>query len=542
MIEYDFHIDRVTPASGTDFDPAVFAQRRFRAIKRLSYEIGASPWSQLLRMSLVDFPLMTSDLDEGGERPVLELNKRYLARQAIPLVRIVSQQDRVAALADLASFLLYTMRVILQVHSLSFRRPDPPSTRVPQRLPGDVPGLPSPQIDWLSFGVQNGLNSYIRLARYDASARALSGAPNRPVLLIHGYSASGTTFAHPKVPGNLVERLCARGRDVWVVDMRSSSGLPTATGDWPFEKMAKDDIPTAIDHIKRITGRDRVDVVGHCMGAAMLSMALLDKSDKLHGKVGRVIFSQVGPVMMLSSSNVLAAYIMRYVRYFLPIDRYEFSPTGEIALAGQVLDRALAAMWIPPEEYKRENPFWPLGKATPWVGTRHRMDALYARTFSLKNLSDEVLDHFDDFFGPLSIETVSQVIHFARFTTVTDRRGVNRYVKPSLVKERLNFPMMSLHGAENGLVDVATLKLMLNLLRDADVPYLNGSATAVEQSQTQKEILQLISENRMKLGEAGASYLTWRIKDRGHQDCLIGRRAEEICDVIVEFLGVPDQK
>ena len=102
-------------------------------------------------MSLVDFPLMTSDLDEGGERPVLELNKRYLARQAIPLVQFVSQQDRVAALADLASFLLYTMRVILQVHSLSFRRPDPPSTRVPQRLPGDVPGLPSPQIDWLSF-------------------------------------------------------------------------------------------------------------------------------------------------------------------------------------------------------------------------------------------------------------------------------------------------------------------------------------------------------------------------------------------------------
>jgi cholesterol oxidase len=539
LIEYDFQIDKVGPTFGADFDPAMFAQKKFRAIKRLSYGFGASPWSQLLRMSLTDFPRMSGRRDAAGEWPILELNKRYLARQAIPLLRIVNQQDRVAALADLVSFVLYAMRVILQVHSLSFRRPDPPSTRVPQRLPGPVPGLPSPQIDWLSFGVQNGLNSRIRLARYDPSAKDSSDAPNRPVLLIHGYSASGTTFAHPKVPGNLVERLCARGRDVWVVDMRSSSGMPTATGDWPFEKMAKDDIPTAIDHIRKVTGHHQVDVVGHCMGAAMLSMALLDKPDKLHGKIGRVVFSQVGPAMMLSSTNVLAAFIMRYVRYFLPIDSYEFSPKGEIALAGQVLDRALAAMWIPPEEYKRENPFWPLGKATPWVGTRHRMDALYARTFSLKNLSDEVLDHFDDFFGPLSIETVSQVIHFARFSTVTNRRGINRYVKPSLVAERLNFPMMSLHGEENGLVDVATLKLMLNLLRDADVPYLNGSAAAVERPQSQEEMLRLICANRKKLEEGGASYLTWRIKDHGHQDCLIGRLCGQICDVIAEFL---DQK
>ena len=36
-----------------------------------------------------------------------------------------------------------------------------------------------------------------------------------------------------------------------------------------------------------------------------------------HEKIGRVVFSQVGPVMMLSRTNVLAAYIMRYARYFL---------------------------------------------------------------------------------------------------------------------------------------------------------------------------------------------------------------------------------
>ena len=389
------------------------------------------------------------------------------------------------------------------------------------------------------------------MARRSQSAAA---AVTRPVLLIYGYSASGTTFAHRAVPGNLAQTLCEAGRDVWILDMRCSAGLPTATSDWPFETMASQDIPIAIEHVSaaHTKGRDepsRVDIVAHCMGAAMFSMAMLadgPRHERLHRKVGRVVFSQVGPVMILSRTNVLAAYIMRYARRFVSMREYTFSPQGESTLAGQLFDRALAAMSMPRGEFKRENPFFP-PRATPWAGTRHRMDALYGRTFSLKNLSKKVLEQLDDFFGPISVETVSQVIQFAGYNTVTNQRGVNCYVTPHRIADRLTFPMMSIHGEDNGLVDVATLALMRNTLENAGVPISTryaspraGEIDPVATSQTAEEIEKLIADNTASLAPGQASYLTWRIKGYGHQDCLIGKRAQDNCRVIAKYLCVPD--
>jgi hypothetical protein len=378
------------------------------------------------------------------------------------------------------------------------------------------------------------------------------------VLLIHGYSASGTTFAHAAVPGNLAQTLYEAGRDVWVLDMRCSAGLKTAKKNWTFDVMAEQDIPAAIEYVLAVTRRrkieapPKIDIVAHCMGAAMFSMAVLGDSPRqtrLHEKIGRVVFSQVGPAMVLSQTNVLAAYIMRYARHFLNVEQYDFSPK-KVSPAAQFFDRALAAMSMPRKEYKRENPFWPPGKATPWAGTRHRMDALYGRTFSLTNLSNDVLEHLDDFFGAFNIETVAQVIHFAATNTVTDRGGINRNVTPRRIRERLRFPMMSIHGEDNGLVDVATLALMRNLLGKAGIPHLNSASGAVPRgteddpvakAQSPYTIEKLIDRNNQHLTPGQPSYLTWRIKGYGHQDCLIGKDARSICRVIAKYLGTPDE-
>jgi choline dehydrogenase-like flavoprotein/pimeloyl-ACP methyl ester carboxylesterase len=558
LIEYDFRIDSVVRSDAGVLDGSKFEQQPIHGLKRLTYARCSSPWAQLMEMTLDTFPGMVSGTFlQPGMQPILKFNPRYTARKVVPLFRVVDQQDRVAALIDLLSFGLYLLRILLQVHALSFRMPDAPADRAPQRLPGALPGIPAPQVDWVVVDRNRNPPAYIRLARYDGRLRSNgTDAPGRPVLLIHGYSASGTTFAHPAVKGNLVQKLYEDGRDVWVLDMRSSAGLTTAVGDWAFEDMALNDIPIAIKHIRaayggkrRVDGgKCRVDIVAHCMGGAMFSMAVLSERDrngdpnKLYKKIGRVVFSQVGPVMMLSPANVLAAYVMRYVRHFVPLEKYEFSPQGDMSLAGQVLDRALAAIPMPRNEFLLENPLWPPGKATPWVGTRHRMDALYSRTFSLANLPKPVLDHIDDFFGPLSVFTVSQVIHFAGFNTVTDHYGINKYVTPQRVREQLMFPMMAIHGVDNGLVDVATLALMRNIVvvRDdaREAPYLNESWNAVEKCQDASAIEQVIDGTDLKLGEA--SLLTWRIRDHGHQDCLIGKDAERICGGIAKYLGRPD--
>lgn len=554
LIEYDLRINRVVPHDA-DLATEVFEGAKIRGVKRLTYGLSASPFTQLMSMSLETFPGMRSFIG----RPRLELNKRYLARQEVPLLRVVGQQDGFAALVDMLSFALYVIRVVLQVHALSFRKPDAPFARPHQLLPAAVPGLPIPQIDWLTVDRKTDTLplARIRLTRYDGRKKLLVGSvQQRPVLLIHGYSASGTTFVHHSVPGNLVQVLCENGRDAWVLDLRSSAGLKTATEDWTFEMMASQDIPIAIDHILSATGASRIDVVAHCMGAAMFSMAVLEdedpkdkeKKNNLHTKIGRVVFSQIGPAMLLSRTNVLAAYIMRYVRAFLPLEKYSFSPPN-VSPAGQLLDRALAALSMPKDEYQRENPFlWLIGKARPWVGTRHRMDALYGRTFRLNNMDTRTLEHIDDFFGPLSVETVSQVLHFAAVNCVTDSRGINRYVTPERVKERLRFPMMSIHGTENGLADPATMAMMRNMLKKAEVPYLNevlgkhrkGNKDCVATVSSTEEMERLINSRDLRLAVGEPSYVTWLIKDHGHQDCLIGKDAKSICGIITKYLGKQD--
>jgi cholesterol oxidase len=559
LIRYDLAINESIEVNAN----ASWSLQGFKVtgVKRITYGCASSPWTQLMALEVVEFPYLDK---RPPKRPVLELNPKYLARQQVPLIRIVGQKDRVAALTDLASFVLYVCRLVLQTHLYSLRKPDAPLGRVPKRLPGEVLGLPMPQITWLDVASTNGQPERIRLARYNGMGSVQPGSP--PVLMIHGYSASGTTFAHAALPGGgLAGALCRDGRDVWVLDMRSSSGMPTARGDWAFEEMALYDIRSAVVHVVENTqnghGSGKTDVVAHCMGAAMFSMAVLMDElpaeippfqrytggkiyNRLPQMIGRVVLSQVAPALALSPANILRAYLMRYVRFFLPLEDYEFTPQSKVSLAGQIMDRVLTTLPLPKDEFKRENPFSMFDTDRPWVGTRHRIDALYARTFSLMNLTDDVLAHIDDFFGPLSVETVSQVIHFANGRVVRDRTGMNKYLMPVRSKRNLVFPILSIHGHDNGLSDKATLGLMRKAVEAAGIPWLNNTTQQPGEAQAGEaqaplsalEMGTLIGANRLTLTEGRASYTSWCIPGYGHQDSLIGKDATDIYAVVTHYL------
>lgn len=546
LLEYDLKVgDRVDVAANADSTALALIDPVIRGIKRLTYSRASSPWTQLMELELEKFPGFAPT---PGVTTKLTLNPRYLARVQVPLFRIVGQQDRVAALMDVTSFVLYVARIVLQIHAYSLRKPDTPNPRPAQRLAGRVPGLPTPDIVWLPVKSSKGPDARIRLARYFDlhKAKELGTLGHPPVLVIHGYSASSTTYAHPALPNGLARTLCDAGRDVWLLDMRSSSGMPTARGNWAFEEMASYDIPAAVAHVMKATGSEKTDIVAHCMGAAMFSMAVLVSKDPqgqkntLKEKIGRVVLSQVGPALVLSPANVLRAYVMRYIQYFLPLEDYVFSPEGDTSTIGGLMDRILSTLPLDCDEFKRENPFWPPGQFTPWAGTRHRIDALYAKTFSLMNLSDEVLAHIDDFFGPLSVQTVSQVIHFAKPRVVTDRTGFNQYLVPQRVEHRFTFPILSIHGEKNGLSDVATLELMRDAMVGGSLLHLNpprgDPKKQVETPLTSAEMHAVIQQSQAYLIRDLPSYMTWRLEGVGHQDSLIGKHAGEVGSVIAAYL------
>ena len=196
---------------------------------------------------------------------------------------------------------------------------------------------------------------------------------------------------------------------------------------------------------------------------------------------------------------------MSYLRYFLPFANYEFRTAPDPSLADQLLNRFLATLPYPEEEFDLENPPYAFWRRTAFVGTRHRMDALYGRDFNLRNIDRSVLEHIDDLFGPLSIETVSQAIHFARLQEITNRSGRNVYVSRSHLKNRWKFPTLSVHGEDNGLADVATLARMERVFKE----------------------------------DSNRNYQIRKFPGFGHQDCLIGRDARLVFEAIDAFLG-PD--
>ena len=480
----------------TPIDTAEFrAGATIEGAKRLTYARRANPWRQLMRMHLSRFP----GLSRGA--PALDLDPKYLAAKGVPLFKLAGQNDQVGALADVISIGAYFLRLLINVHVWSFRAPDTPAPRKLERLPSEegIPGrLPRPKVEDLPAGkVQIRLTGYLQPCERQGV----------PLLLIHGYSASGTTFAHHAVKPNMAEYFFGKGREVWIVDLRTSSGLKTATEHWKFEDAALADIPAAVEWICRERRTQWVDVFAHCMGAAMFSMAVLDKGSSLSRRVRKAVLSQIAPVVVMSPANIFRGYAMRYLRHMLPFEGYRFRVDPAGGVGQQLIDRLLATLPYPEEEFDVENPPWPPWRRTPFAGTRHRMDALYGRDFSLADrrgrplLADAVLEHIDDLFGPLSIETVSQAIHFARTELVTSHEGRNVFVLPARIADKWTFPTMSIHGEDNGLADVATLHRFRSAFRE----------------------------------EADVEVATHAFAGFGHQDSLIGKDAEKTFEVVHRF-------
>lgn len=518
---------KIGKAAGTNRELVDLATAHpdFKGNKRFTYNLRGNPWRQLMELHLTGFL-------GALKNPMLELDGRFMARQAVPLARIVSQQNQVQALAESASFVLYFLRLIVNIHVWSFRAPDPMPARRPVLLPGAIKGVtPLPEVIEIELEPpRHGIAVRVRLTRYKGSYADAAGDERVPLVMIHGYSASGTTFTHDDVPEPMARYFWKQGRDVWVLDLRTSAGMPSAVLPWNFEDVALADIPVAIQRIREVTHKAKVDVFAHCIGAVMLSMTLLtdgsaaqlaqiddvDPADGIRARryidlvktfpasIRRVVLSQKGPALVYSDGNVLRAYLMRVLRRLILPQDYQFRAPAQQSLAGQALDRLLSTMPYPDGELARENPHWPCAK-TPWVGFRHRMDALYARDFSLKNISDKTLAALEDLFGPLNLDTVAQAVHFARYNRITNGAGRNCFV--TITRMQARWPTdktLSIHGEENGLADVRTLTEMRHLMKESE------------------------RENNFK---------ELRLPGLGHQDCLIGTSArDKVFAPIEEFL------
>ncbi len=506
---------------GPQSTDAEASRKKIIGRKYLHYTRRSNPWIQLSQVHLESVPapdktsLFALPIGSGKPNTLIKnlkqrTNKRqlsrayqqnnslyldtnYLTKVGVPLIQVSAQENQVKALEEMSSFSTYVLRMLVGIHFYSFRAPDNSRPRIANRKAKAIPDLPIPEprttitVDRVPDSTINGLNEgdavNIELLHYKHRS------PKKPpVLMIHGYSASSTSFAHHSVPNGLAKYFFNEGRDIWLVDLRTSSALASARYPWKFESIAEQDIPTAVSHIYDYYDQSqKIDVITHCMGSVMLGMSILSPHENddnfFKNRLNRIVFSQATPTITFSADNNLRAFATKYLKELVP-DDYQFQVNEDPLSANTVqaeiskkspntlLDRLLYTLPYPRREFDLLNP-----KRRPWsrrefARTRHRMDAFFSRTFELGNISDKTLHYIDDFFGPIHVDTIIQASRFADNEVVTNVKGFNSYVsKESLKKYWGKIPTMSFHSINNGLVDFSTGKRTQRIFKEAGVPY-----------------------------------------------------------------------
>ncbi len=151
------------------------------------------------------------------------------------------------------------------------------------------------------FFVPNGYGQELALKRVAGEGRG------RPVLLVPGYGMNAFVFGfHPQGP-SLEESLAARGLDVWSVELRGQGKSKGATKRFGLAELALEDLPVAVDFVRKHTGADQVDLIGCSLGTALSFIYLAHRPDApVHSVVsygGLVTWVDVHPLLRVAFAS-----------------------------------------------------------------------------------------------------------------------------------------------------------------------------------------------------------------------------------------------
>ncbi|RCW70239.1 alkaline phosphatase D family protein [Pseudorhodoferax soli] len=530
-IDYLLHVDCVS-GPNSPLQPG----DRLRGRKLIDNSLDSNPWRQVseMRMELVR--------SKGILRPALlplgtlSLDLRYFVRHKTALLAMQSQPDMVTALADLGSFALMAARVLLKIQLLKFVPPEKRDRSIKARRPAELPGLSIQRYDLRP-------QRKVLLTRYHNEVEPPLGPP---IVLLHGFTASGSTFAHPSMPRNLVQYLCGERRDVWVVELPTSIAFAKREAvDQSFEDVAEH-IPFIVRRVLSLRvaedkelGRPpvprrqmKVDVLAHCIGAAMFCRAVLRRGSP-HQRVRSLTLSQVGPLIQMSPANLLRGYLASYLAQFLGVDsldaRPSFAPGGANSLGQTLLDAVLASLPYPARDHEQELAAQAVAQGRPdFRLVRHRADAMLGRLFELtpdSPVSAAMLDALDDILGYARVRTLAQIIHYTQHAMLTDDDGRNRDLHHDALSRRMGFPVLMLHGRRSGVFDWRGSMESYLWLRDSHAPRLDPALGRVVRD-----------AERLHLGLDTPRQLCI-FEKFGHQDTIIGSRAPDVVyPVVGDFL------
>ncbi len=270
----------------------------------------------------------------------------------------------------------------------------------------------------------------LRLTRYNSDGQNSKG----PLLFTHGLGVSSQIFTIDTIETNLLEYMCDRGWDCWLLDFRASIDLPYATERWTGDDCARFDYQPAVDLILRETHAPSVQVMAHCFGSTTFVMAML--GGHLTGVRSAVISQIAADVLVPFFPQRLLAFLRAPALFdLLKIDAVNARATTDEGFANRLMDTFIRlAVPFQREERSRN-------------ATSNRITALYGQLYEIAQLNAETFDTgLPEMFGPANIDAFKHLALIARKTVIVDATGEDAYM-PHL--DRLAFPLCFIHGAEN---------------------------------------------------------------------------------------------
>jgi cholesterol oxidase len=380
--------------------------------------------------------------------------------RTIEVSNVASVHERLAGIARFGKFfagVLYDSYGGAFAPESIFNPDAPPRLKRPLRV-----GAPEVHLFKTADGV------LLRLTRYQNGSKG-------PVMLIHGAGVSSRIFSTDLIRTNLLEYLFANGYDVWLLDFRASIELPSADLPSTADDVAKFDHFSAVAEVRRLTGKETIQVVAHCYGATTFTMAMLAGITNVRS----VVLSQVSTHLFVEPlGKTKAGLHLPGALEALGVRTMTAYRDTHANWRQRLLDDALRFYPIPHGEHCDS-------------AVCHRISFLYALLYEHAQLDAGLHDGLHELFGVANLKVFEHLALMARSGHVVAADGSEAYL-PHL--DRMAIPIAFIHGAQNRCFVPASTETTYNLLRARNGPTL---------------------------------YERHVIPDYGHIDCIFGKNAAD---------------
>ena len=282
----------------------------------------------------------------------------------------------------------------------------------------------------------------VRLTRYKFGTKG-------PLVLAPGYGNAARAFAIDTVPKNWVQYLGEHGYDVWLFDYRASPDLPSSFTQFTVDDIALRDWPAAVDTIRRETGQDEIQAMGHCVGGLSLFMAV---GGGLEGLRSATFSSLAGHPIPTPGNQARAWARMATIFKALGIKglNTDYDPK---AWDGKLIE---TVMKLVPFRHVYDNP------------VARRIYFIYGDVFDYENINKPTMEQaVPSFFGNGNITFFEHISLMIRASAARDRQGKDTYLSNL---DAFKLPINFITGEHNKMFVPKGLQRTYDTLRRAHGP------------------------------------------------------------------------